>query len=139
MPSVSLGNLSAIGVVSFRSFPSRRFEVPLRGTPVIAGKGHMRLVPLERKRCHFLLAIFLAPAPSLFFFHSSRSIHSPSRPRSLDTATSLSIFCERIPDFLIAINGSIAAPFVALAYSNVSAPRFSYLKFRSYPHALIPA
>lgn len=30
-------------------------------TPVIAGEGDMRLVPLERKRCHFLHAIFLAP------------------------------------------------------------------------------
>lgn len=117
-------------------------------TPVIAGEGDMRLVPLERKRCHFLHAIFLAPTivrsfpilPSPTLLDLSVP---PSRPRSLDTTRyqpPLSIFCKRIPDFLIAINvRPIAAPFAALACSNVSAPRFSCLKFRSYPHALIPA
>lgn len=54
------------GLFPFLPFP------PLRGStvgtciPVIAGKGHMRLVPLERKRCHFLLAIFLVPAVRSF-------------------------------------------------------------------------
>lgn len=42
-------------------------------TPVIAGEGDMRLVPLERKRCHFLLAIFLPL--SLFFLPPFFSTH----------------------------------------------------------------
>lgn len=61
---------------SVSSFPScryRRFGVPLWicAPPVIAGEGDMRLVLPERKRCHFLPAVFLAPAnrplPSPFF------------------------------------------------------------------------
>lgn len=111
----------------------------------------MRLVPPWNENVTISSSLSLSPrqpcAPSLFFFlrPSSAPIHSPSRPCSLDTARyqappPLSIFCQRIPDFLIAINvRPIAAPFAALACSNVSAPRFSYLKFRSYPHALIPA
>lgn len=42
-------------------------------TPVIASEGDMRLVPLERKCYHFLLAIFLAP--SLFFLLPSFSTY----------------------------------------------------------------
>lgn len=62
-------------------------------TPVIADEGDMRLVSLERKRCRFLHAIFLAPpayASSLSILLSSPfSIYSfslpPPHPCSLDT------------------------------------------------------
>lgn len=54
----------------------------------------------------------------------------------------LSIFCKCTSDFLIAINvRSIAAPFAALACSNVSVPRFSLsslLSSRSYSHVGFP-
>lgn len=110
----------------------------------------MRLVPLERKRCHFLHAIFLAPtivrsfpippSPTLLDLSVPPRVLALLIPLAINPPPSLSIFCKRIPDFLIAINvRPIAAPFAALACSNVSAPRFSCLKFRSYPHALIPA
>lgn len=109
----------------------------------------MRLVPLERKRCHFLHAIFLAPtivrsfpilpSPTLLDLSVPPRVLTLLIPLGINPPP-LSIFCKRIPDFLIAINvRPIAAPFAALACSNVSAPRFSCLKFRSYPHALIPA
>lgn len=111
----------------------------------------MRLVPLERKRCHFLhAAIFLAPtivrsfpilpSPTLLDLSVPPRVLTRLIPLGINPPPPLSIFCKRIPDFLIAINvRPIAAPFAALACSNVSAPRFSCLKFRSYPHALIPA
>lgn len=64
---------------SVSPFPScryRRFGVPLwiRAPPVIAGEGDMRLVPPKRKRCHFLPAVFLAPA--------NRPLPSPFCPSS---------------------------------------------------------
>lgn len=129
--------------------PLRR---PTVGAPrLLRGEGDMRLVPLERKRCHFLHAIFLAPtivrsfpvlpSPTLLDLSVPPRVLARLIPLGINPPSpSLSIFCKRIPDFLIAINvRPIAAPFAALACSNVSAPRFSCLKFRSYPHALIPA
>lgn len=94
-------------VRSVSSFPAcryRRFGVPMwiRAPPVIAGEGDMRLVPPERKRCHFLPAVFLAPALVLL------PLPLFSRPCSFDTLARyqplFSIFCERTSDFLIAID-----------------------------------
>lgn len=138
VPSVPLGHPSAIGVFSFRSFLSR-FEVPLRvrAPRLLRVKETCALCPwrtlpfspryLSRSASH-----------TLFPYSSFALLDLPISPSPLSIPlginSSPSIFCERIPDFLIAINARpIAAPSVAVACNNVSAPRFSYLKFRSYP------
>lgn len=152
MLSVPVGHPFAIGVFSpsvpSLPFPSRRFEVPLwvRAPRLLRVKETCALCPLGTKTLPFPPRYLSRPASRALLPYSSSSALPPHLsilprvPCSLDTARyqapspPLSIFCQRIPDFLIAINvRPIAAPFAALACSNVSAPRFSYLKFRSYP------
>lgn len=157
MLSVPVGHPFAIGVFSpsvpSLPFPSRRFEVPLwvRAPRLLRVKETCALCPLGTKTLPFPPRYLSRPASRALLPYSSSSALPPHLsilprvlalliPLGIKPPSPLSIFCQRIPDFLIAINvRPIAAPFAALACSNVSAPRFSYLKFRSYPHALIPA
>lgn len=114
-------------------------------TLVIAGERDMRLVPSERKRCRFPSAIFLTQpvgrrVPSLvsspvcyhrysLFLSRFLALLIPLGINSL-----LSIFRERIPDFLIAIDVSPDRRPLSPHLHAAMYPfhRFSCLKFRSY-------
>ena len=143
MPSVPVGYPSTIGDVLLPSHPflCRHFDVPLwiRAPPVIAGEGDMRLVPLERKRCHFLHPILLTPTIVHLLYSSFSTFLDLSIPPSLpllswyhSVSTPLSIFCERIPDFLIAIN--VRSPFSP----HLHAVMYPLLVFPPLSSALIP-
>lgn len=68
-------------------------------TPVIAGEGDMRLVPLVNEN------VAICSALSFSLRQNVRSFPILPFPRVLaPVSTPLSAFCERIPDFLIAIN-----------------------------------
>lgn len=106
------------------------------------------LCPPERKRCHFL-PVFLAPCqsspppPPPFAPFPTLLVPLFSRPCcSLDTLARYqpsSLYSANVfPIFLLRSTGALVRsqrpPIAALACSNASAPRFSCLKFRSYPH-----
>lgn len=131
------------GLFPFLPFPSLPFP-PLRGPtvgtciPVIESKGHMRLVPLERTRCHFLLAIFLVPALlTLLPYSSFTLLDLPILPRVLALLIPLLLFLYSANVFSIFLLRSTCARSQPLS-SHLHAVMYPLLVFPTLSSALIP-
>lgn len=106
----------------------------------------------ERKRCLFLSLSFSVQLPAAVRTRPGRPSWRPSSPRHAcsfsryrSVSTLFSIFRERIPDFLIAIDGRpigpdlpIRPPFLPFLSPHLHAVMYPLLVFPALSSALIP-